>query len=265
MHAMGFVGWLMSGAAASAVACLLTTLTGFVGSFFLVGAMALVTGSLVGGAVRYAATTTQGWGPGLTGAAIAFAAIMCGKVGAFYVWTGEMTDALDDDWTMQDEIADATSESALVSDQADEVVDEWLASGRITTADLMQFEAELPEDEEYDDEAYIPGTYDHSRDYPPEIWKEAEARWSSRTKEEQREIILRIRNSIRDDWGEPPVGEEDVLEPDSAEADGEQQFKLKVAVVMALGNIFLPFSSLFFMGSGILAAFRISSNMAVND
>ena len=78
----------------------------------LIALMALVTGSMVGGAVRFAAGNSQGWGPGLLAAFIGLGAIMGGKVGAFAVAGNIFLD--DNTWSVEDELADATTDDAMI-------------------------------------------------------------------------------------------------------------------------------------------------------
>ena len=194
IHRLGFVGWALCGCSAGLIGIFITTLVGYTDILILIGIMALITGSMVGTAIRFAANPTQGWGPGLTSVAIAFAAIMLGKVGAFYVWSGEM---VDDEVTMEDEIAMYTSESGLIAPIADEVHAEWEESGKITEEQMEVFYGEHIEDyEDYE----MGADYDHSADYLPEVWAEATKRWQAKSDEEKEQARNQVVKDIRDTW-----------------------------------------------------------------
>ena len=195
----------------------------------LIGIMALITGSMVGTAIRFAANPTQGWGPGLTSVAIAFAAIMLGKVGAFYVWSGEM---VDDEVTMEDEIAMYTSESGLIAPIADEVHAEWEESGKITEEQMEAFYEEHIEDyEDYE----MGADYDHSADYLPEVWAEATKRWQAKSDEEKEQARNQVVKDIRDTWlgDEAEFGDLTDEEASQQVEDEVHQVKIVVATIFA--------------------------------
>lgn len=263
IHAMGFLGWIASGGLAGLVGVGLTTLMGVLDIEFMIGVMALVTGSMVGGAIRFAATPTQGWGPGLLAVAIAFASIMAGKVGAFYFWTGELMGD-DIEWTLEDEIADSTSESAMIGEFAYKVQEEWLASGQITEQQIEQhFDQQLEED--YED--YEEGEpYDYSTDYLPEVWQEATNRWNALGQDEQEKKREEVRNEIRQDWIGEDLDENMTDQELQQEIEGDvQKIQIVVAIIAAFVNIFFPLYSLFFFCSGLFGSFKLASNLGTGE
>ena len=257
IQALGFIGWILCGSAAGLIGVVLTTLTGYTNIWFLIAAMALVTGSLVGGAVRFVAGDAQGWGPGLVAAVIALTAIMGGKVGAFYVSSDPFGE---DEWTVEDEIEEATTEGAMISAIAYEVNTEWLASGKITNAQMEDHGRRLMEDFELDlddldtDEEEIE---DYSYGFLPEVWAEAKNRWDSQTPQETEEALEARREEIRQEWQQDGLGE-----------DGEQavhRFRVTVAIISALVSTFLTKSGLFFFCSGVFGAFKLGSNLGTGE
>ncbi|MEZ6132978.1 MAG: hypothetical protein R3C59_30270 [Planctomycetaceae bacterium] len=252
---MGVLGWVLFAAAGGLVSIFLTTLTGFTNIWLVISLMALVTGVLVGGCVRFAADHNQGWGPGLLAGAVALVCILTGRVGAFYVADTMSMFGDGDDWTMQDEIAEATTESALISDEANAVNTEWLESGRITQAQLEVHAQKLEEDYEEDYEEGVDVEYDHSVNYLPEVWSEATERWNSKTAEERSQIVEQKTQQIRDDWGE---GEE-VME------DAAERIQLFVAIGMTVFSLFFTKSGFVLFVTGVWTAFRIGSNLGDDE
>lgn len=141
LNSLGVMGWVISGGLAGVLGVLLTTLVGNTGWGGLVAIMSLVVGAMVGGAVRLAAQEHEGWGPGLLAAGIALFSILCGRVGAYYVIVGQMAEShlADTEATREQRVAEATSEPVMISRIADEVQDEWLKSGKLTSQELEQF------------------------------------------------------------------------------------------------------------------------------
>lgn len=250
VQSMGFPGWILSGCAAGLVAIFLTTLIGYTDIWFLIALMSLVTGTMVGGAVRFAAGDSQGWGPGLIAAVIGLSAIMAGKVGAFYVASDIFGD--DEGWTIQDEIDYETSDDRLISNIADDVVDEWLEGGKITEA---QIDAHFEENYEENYEDYEEGAEaDSSTEYLPAVWTEAKSRWDAKSPAEQADVRAAREQEIRQ----------------FSEAAGEageavvHEFRLTYAIFMAFFSL-ISRSGLVFFCMGVFSAFKLGSDLGTDE
>ena len=168
----GFLGWVLAGLIGGAVGILLTTLTGYQPYAIFTYLMAIVTGSLVGGAVRYAAGVNDGWVPGLVAAVIGLVAIIGGRVGAFYV-SPELNAAFgDEDLTpaqIQARIDKAASEDSMIEtiavDQV-EYLEEVMSQIGVTEQQI---------DDHYENVAEDAPIRDH---YLPQVWDEATRRWN---------------------------------------------------------------------------------------
>lgn len=265
LHAMGILGWVLAGSVAGLLGIALTTLGGVLDITLMISAMALVTGSLVGAAIRFVAMPTQGWAPGITSVVVALAAIMLGKIGAFYVWTGDLLGNSVDGPTLQQTIADATSDSALISEIADEVQTEWTESGKVTLEQIADWQDEQWEDyEEEDYEDYEVGEpYDYSQDYMPVIWDEATRRWNQFSDEEKGRRKEAAAEQVRDDFiGDDPEAREMTDEQVQQEVDKVvRSIKIIAATFAACVNIFFPLYSLFFFCGGVYGAFKLASNL----
>ncbi|MEQ9412100.1 MAG: hypothetical protein RIK87_30600 [Fuerstiella sp.] len=81
--------------------------------------------------------------------------------------------------------------------------------------------------------------------------------------EEKTELKETVRAEIRDEWIGEDADMQDLTDDEAQQAmdEGVHQVKLVAAVVLAVGNIFLPLSSLFFFCSGAFGAFKLASNL----
>ena len=246
IQGLGVFGWILCGCASALVAIGLTTLVGYSRFALLIALMALVTGSMVGGAVRFAAGNSQGWGPGLLAAFIGLGAIMGGKVGAFAVAGNIFLD--DNTWSVEDELADATTDDAMIGgiadevDEVDEVDEEWLEAGKITEAQMEAFYEEGDFDD-FDE-------YDYSSDYLPEVWAEAKSRWDANSPDQKLALKKTTEEEIRKSY----------------EAMGEvgEQLAEGIGILYPIGLAFFSlrsFGGLGFLITGVLSAFKLGAGI----
>ena len=139
--------------------------------------MSIITGSLIGGAIRYAAGESDGWRPGPLAAAIAIVAIVSGRVGAFYV-SPEMRSWFSEDLSpeeIQERIEQESSVDGAIAAIADEVeYDEaWLMQAEISDVDISEHW-----DQHEDDDSI-------ERRYLPPVWEEAQRRWNALSDKER--------------------------------------------------------------------------------
>jgi len=81
----GVMVWGVAGLLAGVVSFALTIAAGLSGVWVLLLLSTIISGSMIGGAIRLAARDTDGWAPGLFAVAIAVPVIVVGRIGAFYV------------------------------------------------------------------------------------------------------------------------------------------------------------------------------------
>jgi hypothetical protein len=280
ISSLGVFGWVLMGVLAGAVSIVLATFVGYTRVPFLIGLMALVTGPLVGGAVRFAAGESTGLGPGLLALAIAFVSILGGKVGACYVgFTGMFSAeelAKDENGqvkTVEQRVAERTTEPLLISEVADKVQDEWLAAGKLTEEQLEAFDAMQESESAWDEDdeevvegvgvidlGDVPGTtvtaeptaetkpWTPDQAYPPEIWQEAQSRWNAMSAEQRQKLIDDVRAGI--------------VEEDRSLQEVAPKARIVVALLAAAANIFLPLSNPFFFFSGLASAYRLGSHLS---
>lgn len=264
LHKLGFLGWLISGGLVAAVCVVATTLLGYVEVSILISIMSLVTGTAIGGAIRFVATPTQGWGPGLTSAGIAICAIMLGKIGAFYIWSDAIFDDVGGgDLTVQEAMNLEATDSAMIAEIADDVEFEWMQSGEITNEEIEDWWEQT--DEDYED---YESPVDHSGNYLPQVWAEAEKRWKALPEDERNSRLEAARQRVREDYG---VEAEDGADGENPDADDDQlqedvdkaveSVRLPIVIIFAIGNIFFPLYSLFFFCSGMYGSFKLASNL----
>ena len=257
----GPIAWIAFGLGGGALGILLTTLIGYAtNSFHLVALMAMATGGLVGGAVRIAAGGVDSRVTGLAAAGIAVVAIMLGKVGAFFFFTGNLLEGVDLP-TLEEMVADGTTKPMMISGIASEVQDEWLESGRISEeqidqhlesvfdeTEMAEFDPEALVDEESTDEEYEEEPYDPSLDYLPSVWEEATQRWAGNSEDEQQASIERKKAEIAE-----------VYEAGEHIAAGARIFG---ALVFSGINIVWPFfTALPCLVVGVLTAFKVSTEV----
>lgn len=259
IQALGFVGWILCGSAAGLVGIFLTTLVGYTDIWYLISTMALATGALVGAAVRFAAGHVQGWAPGIIAVVIGLTSILVGKVGAFYVgdtlWAGAA------DYTVEDELAEATTDNAMMDQIAGRIHEEWVASGKITKAQLTEFENKLQQqfEEDYElgdyeedyEEDYEAAPIDYEKNYLPEVWSAAKAEWDTNSPEEKTATKKEVEDVIRKEWGEF----DEVVEESG----------LKLAMIEAVVSTFLSRGGLVFFCMGVFSSFKLGSNLGTDE
>lgn len=294
IQSLGVFGWLLAGAVGGLIGAVLTTLMGFTHVSFLVGLMALVSGALVGGGVRYAAGDSQGWAPGLTAAAIALVSIMCGKVGAAYINLGDLardfqTAAIqgDENTTQEQRIAQQTTDPHMIAGLAAEIQNSWLVSGKITEEQIELHAAEqFPEDVE-DSDVIAENLDAPDMDSGGEIEFTPVDLGAAASEPETAEEPVRAVPVDPASGYLPEVWQEATHQWESRSAEEKQARtaemrqeivanekaveeliptgRFLLAIPLAFINIFRPFSNLLLLFSGIASAFRIGSHLASSD
>jgi len=255
LNALGPLGWILAGAAAGLVGIFLTTLSGLTNALVVISAMALVTGSMVGGAIRFAADRTQGWGPGIVAAVIGLAAIMAGKVGAFYVAVDIWGDS---EWSVEDDIAYETQEGMMIQEVADNVQTEWLESGELKQEEVLahakalmaKYEAEDYEDGDYEEGLAETPIEEFAESYVPKVWDEALTQWNAKTPAEKKAAMDEKAAALREEWG--------------SDADLEQTGRLIFAIIGAIASMFTG-SGIVFFCMGVFSAFKLGSNLGTDE
>jgi hypothetical protein len=192
----GFFSWVGYGLLAAIAGIILQSLLGFTNHLWPLLIATIVTGSMVGTAVRYAAGENNGWGPGSVAVLIAAFAIFAGRVGAFSLspdvdkFLG-IPEAPLTPKEAEARVVAETAEPYLIADIADEVEydDDFLTSENIDEDDVADFWLEH-EDEE-----------DPAKRYLPAVWSEATHRWN-RNSPEQKETIRKSKETeLRGNYG----------------------------------------------------------------
>ena len=162
------VGGLIGGAVGAAAWAAITYYTNHE-----IGYVAWGVGILVGFCVRFAAGSDEGFGPGLTAAAIAIVALVGGK----YAATSLLVDKVFADMPMIANVTPAQMQEELIS----EIVAEWTEAKK-----PMKWPAGKTLE-----------NAESTADYPPEVVKEAEKRWNALKPEEQQAQIQERTESIQ--------------------------------------------------------------------
>jgi hypothetical protein len=183
-----------------------------------VGWIAWGVGILTGLGVRLAAgDQNEGFVPGITAAVLALLSIVAGKYAAVHF-------QLERAVAEAQEKAGAPSDEGLISNIADEIVEEFQKAGK----PLKWPPGVNPND-----------VHSEEREYPPDVWAEAQRRWQSQPEAE--------RNAIRD----------------QARAQGRailEQLKAQIRD-RAFRESFSAMDALFFL-LAVLTAFKIGSGLA---
>lgn len=254
LNGMGTMGWILCGSVAGILGIVFTTLGGMIEIGFVVAFMAVVTGAMVGGAIRFAAVPISGPAPAVTSVVIAIAAIMLGKVGAFYIWSGAMLDNEMGGWSIEDIVAAEASEPALISQIADEVLIEWQANGQLPMPPEVPLGEEMNFEDYEDYEDYEEGEpIDHSARYPPAVWEEATKRWNAKPEDERSRLLAEAEQQVREEYADY----EDVGE---AVDEGMHRFKWVAALIAAFINTFYPAYAAPCLIAGVYAAFRLAAD-----
>lgn len=189
----GFLGWAGYGLGAAALCTLVTTLVGMTGIWFLVVIMAIVTGSVVGGAVRYAAGYNLGWGPGLVAAVLAFGSILTGRVVVIAMDPNSIANFADrhSPESIAAEIEKHSSEEAMISQIGDQVEEDaaWLQENGISESMIEEHREEFDYDGPFEDH------------HLPQIWEEAKRRWNEKPADERQKLIEQERRDLRMEFG----------------------------------------------------------------
>jgi len=175
---------------------------GFTGIWFLILLSTILSGSMIGGAVRLTAGKTGGWAPGLVALAIAIPAIALGRIGAFYVSPemAELTDTIDQSPAeIQEQIDRDVAEDGMIKDL---IEDQLLYDAQWQTASGVN------EDHFYSD-AWNDGEWEegapYSEWYNETVWEEGRKRWNVMSAErraqqsESRRLHLLMENGMMDD------------------------------------------------------------------
>lgn len=259
IQALGFVGWILCGSAAGLVGIFRTTLVGYTDIWYLISAMALVTGALVGASIRFAAGHVQGWAPGIIAVVIGLTSILVGKVGAFYVGDNLWAEAAD--YSVEVEIAEATADNAMMGEIAGRIHGEWVANGKITKAQLTEFSKKLQQEfqEDYElgdyeedyEEDYEAAPIDYEKHYMPEVWAAAKTEWDTKSPEEK----ATAKNEVAD-----------VILKEREEFDEVvEESRLKLAIVEAVVSTFLSRGGLVFFCMGVFSSFKLGSNLGTDE
>ena len=190
----GPLGWILAALIGGFAGIVLTTLVGFTGIEILVYIMAIITGSLVGGAVRYAAGVSEGWGPGIVAGVIAFAAILGGRVSAFYVFPG-MAAAFEGDEMSPAEIdrfieqqASADGQIAAIAENNVEYNEAWMSREGVSEDDIDDhWEAHEGDD-------------DIRARFLPAVWEEATRLWNLLPDQEKEARKWNSRVNTMQEW-----------------------------------------------------------------
>ncbi|MCA9038031.1 MAG: hypothetical protein KDA91_23060 [Planctomycetaceae bacterium] len=241
----GFLGWLLYGSLAGVIAAIIHTVLGYTDIFLLALLATFLTGSMVGGAVRFSAGINDGWGPGLTAAAIAIVSIVGGRIGSCYVSPTYGLDMPLSEEEVDALIAEGLSEKGMVGYIAENEVeydDDWLQSKGITDDNIYDHWEEYAE------------VVDIQQRYLPQVWEESTRRWNSLTEEQkakkrqEQELDLHALYGLETDES---VGREQV-----------QTFRLLLVVGIALISLFLGVGTIFCTCSSIWGAFKLGAGMA---
>ena len=192
----GFFSWVGYGALAGIAGIVLQTLLGFTNYLWPLLIATIVTGTMVGTAVRYAAGENDGWGPGIVAVLIAAFAIFAGRVGAFSVSpdVDKILGNPEAPLTAQEAEARVNTEITepfLIADIAAEVEydDDFLQANNIE------------EDEATDYWLEHEGEEDPSKRYLPAIWAEATQRWNQNSPEQKEAIRKTKEMNLRETYG----------------------------------------------------------------
>ncbi len=192
----GFFSWVGYGILAAFAGIVLQTLLGFTNYLWPLLIATIVTGSIVGSAVRFAAGENNGWGPGIVAVLIAAFAIFAGRIGAFSVSPDVDKFLGIPEAPLTPEEAEArvvkeTAESWLIADIADEVGydEDFLTSENIDEDDVSEFWLEHSSEN------------DPANRYLPAVWAEASHRWNRNSPEQKEEIRHAKESELRENYG----------------------------------------------------------------
>ncbi len=164
--------WVGSGLAAGLISIMLTVGVGYTGISFLLLIAGIFGAGLIGGAIRSAAGSTDGWGPGLLAVAILIPSIFVGRVGAFYC-NPELMGFVSGESPLSTEqqLERATSEESMIAEIIDEAVaydHQWMNANGIDD-DSLYSDAYWESEEEW----LLP----FEEQYNPLVWAEGKRRW----------------------------------------------------------------------------------------
>lgn len=192
----GFFSWVGYGILAAVAGIILQTLLGFTNYLWPLLIATIVTGSMVGSAVRFAAGENNGWGPGIVAVLIAAFAIFAGRAGAFSVSpdVDKLLGIPEAPLTPEEaeaRVVNETAESWLIADIANEVGydDDFLTSENIDEDDVSEFWLEHASED------------DPARRYLPAVWTEATHRWNRNSPEQKEEIRKAKESELRENYG----------------------------------------------------------------
>ena len=231
-------GWLWSGTIAGLIGAVLTILTAFSGMGFLRDLMPPVVGLLVGLAVRF--TVKGGSTSGIVAAMVTLLAVILGKAGAFCVPLVEIPVIVN------------SPGGVFISHLATTVHEEWMTEGRLTEDHVREYWEEFDADPANQrrfrtkDDA----DYDHSRDHLPEVWAEAERRWTKMSADEQQALRQEVARQSMIEGAEEADAPADVQEEDA-----QEQSTVTLVLESTFVSMFWPIYSPICIIIGLLAAY----------
>lgn len=193
----GFFSWVGYGSLAAIAGIVLQTLLGFTNFLWPLLIATICTGSMVGYAVRHAAGTNKGWGPGIVAVLIAAFAIFAGRVGAFSVSSDvdkilgiPMMAPLTPE-EAEARVVKESTEPFLITDIAEEVEydEDFLTAQNIDSDEVSDFWLEHSDEE------------DPAKRYFPAVWTEATRRWNANTPEQKESIRKSKEMELRENYG----------------------------------------------------------------
>lgn len=188
--------WVGSGLVAGLISIVLTIGVSYTGISFLLLIAGIVSAGLIGGGIRSAAGSTDGWGPGLLAVAILLPSIFVGRIGAFYVNPALMGfTSGESSLTTEEEIQRYATDEAMIAEIIDDAVafdHQWLNANGLDD-DSLYSDAYWESDEEW----LLP----FEEQYNPLVWAEGERRWERFSESERADRIQSRKQEIRKDAG----------------------------------------------------------------
>lgn len=221
-----FVTWLGFATIAGIICAATTTAAGLAHSLILISTLTLLTGIVVGAAVRLAGGPRCGTETAVFAVVTAITFMLLGKVGAFYVSPdltefGQIAAGMD---TMSPEETQAlieaeSSEDSMIAEMASELEADtkWLQDNEITE-DMMTAHwdvAPIDEDEESAASQFL-----------PQIWETATARWNENSDTQKQTLISAKQKELRAEYG---IMTEDEVREEITEATSEEQMVVQTA------------------------------------
>ncbi len=196
--------WVGAGLAAGLVSFIMTVAVGYSDAWILLYLATILSGAIIGGAIRVTAGEMEGWAPGLVALGIAIPVIVVGRVGAFYVSPGMSEvfgEAVETSSESLARIEEETSPEGMIAHLVETEVSgdiAWMRGAGVTYENLYSDAWEDADWDEANDLSY-------QEQYSEVVWTEAERRWNALDDEtraarvERRRLDLTLSAGMLDD------------------------------------------------------------------